>query len=128
MMMNQRRILVAVLGFFFIVGVFMGVGRYFHMHRGPDGDWTNHIFGGKITHLSATDISVSDIHGTQKTFVLTPQTEIRRGKDTVTTDALSVGSFVVINIAPAPEGKEAAREVRLLSTSPRSDQWRTSIP
>ena len=126
--MKQRRTLIAVLGFFFLIGIAMGVSGYVHMHRGPGGDWANHIFGGKITHLSATEISVSDIHGTQKTFVLTPQTEIRKGKDTVATDTLSIGSFVMIDISPVLEGKDAAREVRILSTSTRSNRWSTSTP
>ena len=118
--MHQRHAAIICVGLFLLVGVGMLLGGYARMHHGPGGAWAGRVFGGTITRVSPSEISVADIHGTQKTFLMTPQTEILKGKEAITSAALSQGDFVMVNISPAPEGGEVAREVRLFSASTRS--------
>ena len=124
--MKQRITVLMCVGLFLLIGVGMLLGGFFHMHRGPAGAWAGHVFGGKIVSVAATEFSVADIHGTQRTFLITQETVVKKGKESVLTSTLTPGVFVMVDMSPAPEGKEAAREIRIFSTTPRGDRQGTS--
>ena len=126
--MKQRLAVSISVGLFLLVGIGILLGGFFHMHRGSSGAWAAHVFGGRVTSITATKFSVSDIHGTQRTFLMTGETVVRKGKDSVLMSALTQGAFVMVNIAPTSEGKEVAREIHILSTTPRGDRFATSTP
>lgn len=126
--MHQRHAAVICVGLFLLVGVGMLLGGYAHTHHGPGGAWSGRVFGGTITHVGPSEISVADIHGTEKTFLMTSSTLLRKGKEAVGSETLFVGAFVMVTIYPAPEGGEVAREVRLLSATMRSSRELTTSP
>ena len=126
--MNQRITVLICVGLFLLIGVGILLGGFFHLHRGPGGAWAGHVFGGKIVSVAASEFSVADIHGTQRTFLITGETVVRKGKESVLPSTLVLGAFVMVDMSPAPEGKEAAREVHILSTTPHGDRSGTSTP
>lgn len=114
--MMTRRILYWASALFFLACISATANFFLHIRSGPPHEWVTHTFAGKVVSVSSSTISVQDARATERLFMFSPQTVVRKGVSTVPLSALIVGQFVLVHAPPVPGTPNEAREIRVLTT------------
>ena len=100
-------------------------GRVFMPKVFPDGSDmpSGHGAVGKIVSVNLPLVVVASPDNLEKTIVITDTTEIRKFRDTLSVDQLSVDDFIVVLGTPNNQGQVDAKLIRLAPPPPdmRSD-------
>jgi hypothetical protein len=132
-----------ILLFVFQAGIFVGYFKASHSLRAGDNfsrtfgergpgfggkmmpgfgmmDPTNaHGTTGAIVSVNLPTIIVSDRDGTEKTVTVSDKTDIRKFRNTIKAEDLSVNDFIVVIGAPNEQGDIAAQLIRVMPAPPK---------
>jgi hypothetical protein len=73
---------------------------------------------GKIVSISLPLVVVAGPDNLEKTVVITDGTEIREFRETVSSDQLQIGDFIIVLGSPNDEGQVEAKLIRLAPPPP----------
>lgn len=107
--------------------------RAFDMHRrGPVGGFfsdelaSGNGAAGEILKTSSSTLLIADKDGTEKTVLISPDTVLRKGRETVSAVSLKVDDFVVAIGEPNDNSEITARFIRILPPPPDEQAESTS--
>ncbi len=89
---------------------------FFLVRQGPADHFADGTYAGAISQVASTSITILDVRGRARVFILAPTTQIVMGKEA--TVELAVGTFVMISVDPESLASTTATTIRLLSTKP----------
>lgn len=114
---NLRNIYITV-AIVVVALVFLDVSAsIFRIYSVTPREWVAHTFAGKVSATSSDSVSVTDANGHMKLFLITPQTQVMKGKKEIGISKLPLGSYVIVHSEPQNEKTEEAREIRIITTS-----------
>lgn len=91
---------------------------WYFMPSGPQ-HRDNTIIPGKVVSVGETGLVTVDPRGIKKTFIITADTKYKIGKNVITVDDLTPGTFVLIEIDTATTTLQVASEVRIMTDRPK---------
>ena len=77
---------------------------------------------GKVISIALPTITIEDRDGTEKTIVISDQTVIKKFRDTITSQSIAVGDYLVAIGEPNQQSQIAATLIRLLPPLPVQPQ------
>ena len=102
----------------FLVFVVLNVAMFFfNMHKERN-VWTGSVFAGKVTEVSPRYVSITDVHGNMRTFIITEETKTIEDRNPVIVSRVKLGMYVIVQEGNQEDSHTQAREIRIVSTSP----------
>ncbi len=87
----------------------------FQTGRGPIRQWAEDSYAGRISAIESGVVRVENVRGTVYTVRIAPATQVRKGRDVATMDALAIGEYAIISGGVNAAGEVEASVVRIVS-------------
>ncbi len=104
--------LILVVGLLILINI-LAIVWYF-IPEGPD-QWHADVVPGKVASISTSTLVTIDPRGTTKKFIITENTVFFAGKNTVTSDEVPVGAFVLVQLDTSTTTPAVVRDIRIMT-------------